>query len=68
MACSSCKFFSPDASECHRFPPQVSVVMLPTPQNRMALTTTPAFSPSPVACFPPTDPTNLCGEYSPNLQ
>lgn len=66
MTCSSCKFYLD--RECHRFPPQVSIVMTPTSPQRMALTNSPVITPTPVTCFPSTPEDGWCGEYTLKLQ
>jgi len=57
-SCSSCKHRKED--ECRRFPPQVSVVMIP---NQTALSGM-QLQPSPVAAFPNIADDSYCGEYS----
>lgn len=48
-------------SECRRFPPQVSVIMVP---QRNVLAAQTQIQPTPVACFPQVTPDLSCGEWS----
>jgi hypothetical protein len=60
-SCNSCKFRQDD--ECHRYPPQTTVVMIPTKTALSGM----QLQPSPVAAFPNIGEDSWCGEYSVKL-
>ena len=69
--CGSCKYYilHRGSSECRRFPPQVTVLLIPV-QRGMALpgANGPSLQPSPVAAFPPVGPDeHWCGEWASRL-
>ena len=59
FTCAHCKYRHED--ECHRYPPHVSVVMVPV---NNALSVRPSLQPSPVAAFPNIGEDSWCGEFS----
>lgn len=58
LRCSTCIHNS--ESECHRFPPQVTVVLIP---QRHALSGQTQIVPTPIACWPQVPNEGMCGEY-----
>jgi hypothetical protein len=56
--CKDCKFRVD--GECRRYPPQVSIVMMPT---KVAVAG-PTLQPSPLATFPPVEDDLWCGEFT----
>lgn len=56
--CAKCRH--KHGEECRRFPPQVSVVMIP---HHSQLTGKPSFTPSPVAAMPIVEDDLWCGEW-----
>ena len=46
--------------ECRRFPPQVTVVMMPVQTALSA----PRLQPTPIACFPPVEEDLHCAEFA----
>ena len=56
-SCHSCKHRKED--ECRRYPPHVSVVMMPTQTALSGM----QLQPSPVAAFPNIADDSYCGEY-----
>ena len=60
--CKTCKHKVD--SECRRFPPQVSVVMMPI---KNVLTQGATMQPNPVCTFPMVEDDLYCGEYEVKL-
>ena len=63
--CAECLFHFHDAEGhwCRRYPPQVSVLMVPLPNSVRVQGATPV-GPKPFSTYPPIDPAAPCGEFA----
>lgn len=57
--CNECAFHGNEGPDvvCRRFPPQVTVLLVPAPAPRTGM------APMPFATFPPVTPEHICGEF-----
>jgi hypothetical protein len=62
--CRRCRHHGVEGTDvvCRRFPPQVTVVLVPAPPPRVG-----QLAPQPFATFPPVVPEHPCGEFQPEL-
>ncbi|GBQ28700.1 hypothetical protein HLH34_15280 [Gluconacetobacter azotocaptans] len=60
-SCRQCRFHGLEGPDvvCRRYPPQVTVVMVPQPAPRAG-----QLAPQPFATFPPVVPEHVCGEFA----
>lgn len=60
-SCLACKHHASEAGDvvCRRYPPQVTVVLVPQPAPRAG-----QLAPQPFATFPPVVPEHVCGEFA----
>ncbi|WP_043458947.1 hypothetical protein [Gluconacetobacter diazotrophicus] len=59
--CRQCRHHAVEAGDvvCRRFPPQVTVVLVPQAAPRVG-----QLAPQPFATFPPVVPEHVCGEFA----
>lgn len=62
LKCNTCEFYVDSDGECHRLPPQVTVVLMP---RRHPLSNQVEMAPMPVGAFPSIGPDGFCGEHKP---
>lgn len=60
-SCRTCRWHATEQQDvvCRRYPPQVSVLMVPAPPPRVG-----QLQPAPFATFPPVNPEAPCGEWT----
>lgn len=60
--CRLCRHHGVEGSDvvCRRYPPQVTVVLVPQGAPRVG-----QLAPQPFATFPPVVPEHVCGEFAP---
>lgn len=57
--CNTCVYLQ-NGDECHRFPPQITIIPMPQKHH---LTGQVTMNPMPVGAFPNVTPDSWCGEY-----
>lgn len=62
QSCRGCRWHAVEKPDvvCRRYPPQVTVLMVPAPPPRVG-----QLQPMPFATFPPVNPDAPCGEWTP---
>jgi hypothetical protein len=60
-SCLQCRFHGKEGADvvCRRYPPQVTVLLVPAPPPRVG-----QFSPQPFSTYPPVQPSHPCGEWA----
>jgi len=62
LSCDRCRWAF--ESECRRFPPTATIVMIP---QKVVTSAVPSMVPQPLSTFPAVSSDTYCGEYSPRL-